>query len=273
VFVVASARDGFDPAQVLFEWDGVRRDLAPRRGQAEDAAGTLAGGSRQRGGYSHDDAPIVGTLTSHAKGDNPGHESKLITGTLLANGKAAGSATQQDAENGMLVTHSLRGEGFDASEDGTGRGTPLVPVQPLPFDTTQITSATNRCRPEAGDPCHPLAAQAHPPAIAFDCKASGQNGFGIGEIASTQRAMGHAGSHTNGGGHQAALVGAQVRRLMPEECEPLQGFPIGYTRIPWRGRPAAECPDGPRYKALGNSWAVPVARWVGQRVDSRIAAL
>ena len=58
----------------------------------------------------------------------------------------------------------------------------------------------------------------------------------------------------------------QVRRLTPRECERLQGFPDGYTAIPWRGKPASECPDGPRYKALGNSMAVPVMRWIGERI-------
>jgi DNA (cytosine-5)-methyltransferase 1 len=65
------------------------------------------------------------------------------------------------------------------------------------------------------------------------------------------------------------LIGSamQVRRLTPVECERLQGFPDDYTAIPWRRKPATECPDGPRYKALGNSWAVPVARWIGERIN------
>ena len=68
-------------------------------------------------------------------------------------------------------------------------------------------------------------------------------------------------------GHSVAVATAmQVRRLTPRECERLQGFPDGYTAIPWRGRPASECPDGPRYKALGNSMAVPVMRWIGARI-------
>ena len=58
-----------------------------------------------------------------------------------------------------------------------------------------------------------------------------------------------------------------VRRLTVEECEFLQGFPRGYTQIPWRGKPAEECPDGPRYKAIGNSMAVPVVRWIGERIQ------
>lgn len=58
----------------------------------------------------------------------------------------------------------------------------------------------------------------------------------------------------------------RVRRLTPTECERLQGFPDNYTRIEWRGKAADDCPDGPRYKAIGNSWAVPVIRWIGRRI-------
>jgi DNA (cytosine-5)-methyltransferase 1 len=58
-----------------------------------------------------------------------------------------------------------------------------------------------------------------------------------------------------------------VRRLLPVECERLQGFPDGWTEVPWRGKPA---PDGPRYKAMGNSMAVPVMRFIGQRFDALV---
>ncbi len=61
--------------------------------------------------------------------------------------------------------------------------------------------------------------------------------------------------------------GMQVRRLTPVECERLQGFEDNYTRIPWRNKPAENCPDGPRYKALGNSMAVPVMHWIGERIE------
>lgn len=57
-----------------------------------------------------------------------------------------------------------------------------------------------------------------------------------------------------------------VRRLTPRECERLQGFPDDWTRIAYRGKTADECPDGPRYKAIGNSMAVPVMRWIGERI-------
>jgi site-specific DNA-cytosine methylase len=60
-----------------------------------------------------------------------------------------------------------------------------------------------------------------------------------------------------------------VRRLTPKECERLQGFPDNHTLIPWRGKPAEQCPDGPRYKALGNSMAVPCMAWIGSRIAAQ----
>lgn len=191
---------------------------------------------------------------------------------------------------GFDVTHALTGEGFDASEDGSGRGTPLVPVA---FDPTQITSAGNRSNPKPGDPCHTLAQGQREPIIAFDCKASGRNGFGVGDVASTQRAMAHSGSHSNGGGHQAVVSAMQVRRLTPRETERLQGFKDDYTLIPC-GRPSKAkldmdfikyqlrgnpkhltredidrlAKDGPRYKSHGNSWAINCVSWIGQRIKS-----
>lgn len=134
-----------------------------------------------------------------------------------------------------------------------------------------------------------------PPAVAFSCKDHGADAGE--EISPTLRSMGHDGSHANGGGQVAVAFGVgeqpevghclrsgaskadkhesttyikqatAVRRLTPTECERLQGFPDGHTLIPWRGKPADQCPDGPRYKALGNSMAVPVMRWIGERIQ------
>jgi len=58
-----------------------------------------------------------------------------------------------------------------------------------------------------------------------------------------------------------------IRRLTPKECERLQGFPDDWTLIPYRNKPEEVCPDGPRYKACGNSMAVPVMRWIGERIE------
>ena len=60
---------------------------------------------------------------------------------------------------------------------------------------------------------------------------------------------------------------AVVRRLTPGECELLQGFPKGWTRIAWKGKPPKDCPDGARYKAIGNSMCVNVMRWLGERIE------
>jgi DNA (cytosine-5)-methyltransferase 1 len=81
------------------------------------------------------------------------------------------------------------------------------------------------------------------------------------------------GSPTGGGRPlpAIALQSMAVRRLTPVECERLQGFPDSYTNIPWRNKP--EAPDGPRYKALGNSWAVPNVRWIGKRIQEALNAL
>lgn len=66
---------------------------------------------------------------------------------------------------------------------------------------------------------------------------------------------------------------ARVRRLTPMECERLQGFPDNYTRIPYRGKSEEDCPDSPRYKAIGNSWCVPCVRWIGERIQKELEAM
>lgn len=72
----------------------------------------------------------------------------------------------------------------------------------------------------------------------------------------------------SGGGNIMEQTTSKVRRLTPRECERLQGFPDDWTKVPYKGKPAEECPDGPRYKALGNSMAVPVVRWIGERIEN-----
>lgn len=74
-------------------------------------------------------------------------------------------------------------------------------------------------------------------------------------------------SNASAGNTAKNLCGASVRRLTPLECERAQGFPDNYTQIPYKGKPADKCPDGPRYKAIGNSWAVPCAAWIGKRIQ------
>jgi DNA (cytosine-5)-methyltransferase 1 len=104
--------------------------------------------------------------------------------------------------------------------------------------------------------------------IAFSSKDYG--GDAAADVSPTLRSGNHDGSHANiraaSGGSSRSYVAQPwaVRRLTPVECERLQGFPDGYTDIPWRGKDHS--PDGPRYKALGNSMAVNVMQWIGERI-------
>lgn len=167
-----------------------------------------------------------------------GPTSTFIAGTGVGGG---GGADDNSAQGHHLVAHTLRAEGFDASEDGTGCGISLVA---MPFDTNQITSATNGSRPEYGQPS-PTLATGQPPAIAFSCKDHGSDAVMKSET------------------DFVVLRAAGVRRLTPREYERLQGFPDDWTAVPYRKKPAA---DGPRYRALGNSFAVPCIRWIGERI-------
>lgn len=328
VFVVASARAGFDPLEVLFEREGVRRDTPPRRGEGQDLAGrapfgpalqcgcgwvfgldlgqygcpncegdegpaveVLAGVPAYGGHGLHGDVSQAATLTAkdtrmdmesetfciqeHVAGTlrstdggadvDHGMAGHLVAGTLQANGKAAGSATQQDAENGMLVVHGTQ-------------------------DPDVLSGLAHALGRNSGQ---------ENALLAFSCK---DHGADAGDLSPTLRAMSHGASHPNAGGQVAVCItgeithtlkaegfdasedgtgrgqpmvqgGSGVRRLTPRECEWLQGFPGDHTRIPYRGKPADECPDGPRYKAIGNSKAVFVVRWIGQRIQQQLERL
>ena len=134
----------------------------------------------------------------------------------------AGGMGRQDYETETLIAHTLRGDGFDASEDGTRRGAPLAPV-------------AYRTSPNCG---------AWETGGRIDALTTGSDPF----------------SHV-------LTFQSAVRRLTPRECERLQGFPDDWTDVPYRGKPAA---DGPRYKAIGNSMAVSVMRWIGERIESAL---
>ena len=347
VFVVASARDGFDPAAVLLEFEGVRRDTPPRREKGQAASGRASGraGERshwdgvehphptlnqsakgsggvgasnqelfsQRGAYLVGDskwpAEIAPTLNA-AFGEKQGLEDQHIRGGVgysfppISRCLNAGGMGRQDFETETLiattggvfdeVAHTLKAEGFDASEDGTGRGTPLVPVVastlkannggggfgsdpsetfvPVAFHPTQdpISSTDGSthalgCGSKGGQAS---VAIAEPYTIAIRGRGDTHN------LEARQDGTANAILTPNGGrggiGVGAVAAGMAVRRLTPTECERLQGFPDNYTLIPWKKKPAADCPDGPRYKALGNSMAVPVMAWIGRRIAERL---
>lgn len=232
VFVVGYLGDWRRAAAVLFERHGLSGNPPPRREAGEGVAGTIAAST---GGCDENDAAdgrlIAKCLTSHP--------------------------SRSDGETETFIAHTLRGGGFDASEDGSGRGTPLVPVA---FHENQrgeisISETAGSLKVGGGKP-----GQGYP-AVAFNMHKSGNDGSSLGiseDRVDCLRAFEKSPFAVLPASHMA------VRRLTPRECERLQGFPDDYTLVSYRGKPAA---DGPRYKALGNSMAVPVMRWIGERIQ------
>jgi len=150
------------------------------------------------------------------------------------------------------LSPTLRSMGHDGSHANAGGQVAVV------FDTTQVTSAGNYSNPRPGDPCHPLASGAKAPAVAFNLRGrDGGSQAEMAEMASVRAASGGS-SRT----YVAPLMA--VRRLTPTECERLQGLPDGHTQVPYHGKPMA---DGPRYKMIGNGFAIDVVRWIGTRIS------
>ena len=276
VFVVASARKGFDPAAVLFESEGVRRDIAPSREAGEEAARGAARGARGGG-------PAVGVSPTLRAGGNktggdrpPGTDVDTADSLVITMAHGQGGAEigfdrtptltcNHEAPIAAIptTTHTLRGEGFDASEDGTGRGTPLVPHVVADAASTLDTAFGTK---------QGLEDQY----VNAGCPVYGIPGNWIGRQPenggnATAPMLDISPCLTSTDRHGVAAPALAVRRLIVEECEKLQGFPRGYTMIPWRNKPADQCPDGPRYKALGNSWAIPCVYWIGRRIQHEIA--
>ncbi|MDE1990571.1 MAG: DNA cytosine methyltransferase, partial [Betaproteobacteria bacterium] len=238
VFVVGYLGDWRRAAAVLFERESLRGDSAPRR-EARQIAPTIPSRSSAGGGLGTDfdcDGGLIAAIQERAVCENAaagpdgiGVRTDGLAYTLEARQQVqavayGGNNTsgpidvatalnashtasgRQDFETETFIAHTLRGEGFDASEDGTGRSAPIVPTL-------------------------------------------------------TGNGDAHSGYRDDKG---LVHTRSTVRRLTPRECERLQGFPDDYTAIPYRNKLAA---DGPRYKALGNSMAVPVMRWIGERIQ------
>ena len=261
VFVVASARKGFDPAAVLFELDSVRRDSAPRR----------------------ETQKAVAALTARGVGTCGADDNQAQAGHLIA-----------ECANGD-VSHTLKGEGFDGSEDGTGRGVPVVAFgggntsgnidvaacltakgQRIDFEVETFAVHGTQDPDTNRELAHTLGRNnGQENAIVTEPFTLAIRGRSEGSTVEVRNDGTANALLTPNGGRAGMGVGAigwgmQVRRLTPIECERLQGFPDNHTLIGWRGKDADECPDGPRYKAIGNSMAVPVMRWIGERISAAL---
>ena len=293
VILVGYLGDWRCAAAVLLEPQSLRGDPAPRReagqGFAAEAAPSLVSSGRgvERAGETRGQDPVIAQPVASGFGggnqSGPINVSSALTAhgrrqdfeveTFIVDKSAPPLTTNQYADNesreGLLVSHALRSEGFDASEDGTGRGTPIVPIAfdskasggPLPTDgvspTLRAMNAAPGGRANAGGQVA-VAFSIMPQNSGKDYKARPV------DVAQPLMAGGPVGG--NQGGDYIAEAWS-VRRLTPTECARLQGFPDDHCRIPRNGKPAEECPDGPQYKAYGNSMAVNVMDWVGQRID------
>ena len=191
-------------------------------------------------------------------------------------------AANPGAKQQTFLLQAMRGEGCDSSEDSTGRGKPLVPLAIRPDATPKwnedIAFTLTQPSPTGGG--HPQAIAFHPTqdpisnqdgiTHAMGCESSkGQCtvAFGVSELPKLAHCLRSGASRADKHDSTTYVAAAmQVRRLTPRECERLQGFPDDHTLIPWRGKPADQTPDGPRYRSLGNSMAVPVMRWIGERL-------
>jgi len=215
VFVVASAGN-LDPCEILFEFDGVRRDSAPGREARQEAPGTAG------------EVPAVGGCFRWQNND-----AGIVPDDVSATIKAKGTTTDERSVGAIVCA----AHGQANTETRTDGGAPTL-----------------TCNHEA-----PIVAHA-PTCFKVRC---GCEGGGKGYLGQEDAAFTLATGADQHLFHQMA-----VRRLVPEECEKLQGFLPGYTKIPYKGKPADKCPDGPRYKALGNSWVVPCARWIFDRIHN-----
>jgi DNA (cytosine-5)-methyltransferase 1 len=242
VFVVASAREGFDPTQVLFEWEGLRRDSAPSREARQEAPAPLGGRVAERDGVVCPE----------------------VSGPLGGAGQSGGFRTTDLDNNGAYIVEGVHVEGVQAFDSYNGTVGEVTPT---------LCTLGDHATGNAGV-LQTFAASAigdfRSSSLANTVTAHG--GSNAGETATSAYVLAPAAPEPAAPEPAAPEPAAHmvVRRLTPRECERLQGFPDDFSRIQWKNKPAGDCPDGPRYKALGNSMAVPVMRWIGRRIDEKL---
>ena len=251
--------DGRVPAQILFERPGVLGDTAPRREAGQGFAAPAGYGP------ARDDRVVAGAGVPFdiQRRNPPEYGDSGAAHTLAAH-------TVMDAHaEGLCVVAAFENHGQDSrvrptdvsdtrsGKDGTG-GNNLPLVVAIEGDLTRPSHMGSGVSTDGASftlQAREAATKQH--SVAVRTANTNANGHGIAEEAS------HTLDRAN---WQAVDLRHFVRRLTPGECETLQFFPQGWTRIPYRGKPASECPDSPRYKALGNSWATNCAEWILLRI-------
>lgn len=280
VFVVASLRSG-RAAEVLFEREGGGWHPAPRREAGERIAATLTAGIGAGRGVNapgrrrEDDVNLVGfgdgidrarCLTTH-EGNRQDFESTTMISVFGQTGQSHFSeqpatlrAHGGDAAGGseFLVAYTLRAEGHDAGEDGMGRGTPLIAI-----DLRNGTEGHVAQTLQAGGMGEERGCNINsiPHTFAFTERTRAE-----GRTVETSEELAYSLTDASKGGnpHSSKIAGSfGVRRLMPVECERLQGFPDSWTAYGDDGKPIS---DSARYRMLGNAVAVPCAEWIARRI-------
>ena len=303
VFVVASARDDINPTEILFEFEGVRRDTPQSRKEGESSAASTESGfdasGLQRtvgalcadthpGAYSGQDAytgrlipqPLSYDMKQHHN-PQPSETVQLTTSNcatvrgdtpLVQPIPIHDQATRHAGKNGDKTMGKGNGLGIGQPGDPMNtltKGDRHAVAQPISQIVGALACNTGPNGHDAGNfACNQAVDAGHviPMAQPIAFQLSGDRDNPSVSVSEDRAFCIPANPMSDRG--QAVATPMAVRRLTPTECERLQGFPDGYTNIPWRKAP--ESPDGPRYKALGNSWAVPVVAWIGQRIQDQI---
>lgn len=276
IFVVGHLGDWRRAAAVLLEPESVPWNFEKSRKEREDVTRSIAPSVRASGpGQSR-------------AGDSRGQDPLVACPDVSPAIKARdykGVSSDGVGDGAPLIVHALRADGFDASEDGTGRGTPIIFAQNQRQEVRKLDNAGSLSSIRRGDAKNETllafgwnkgesqtmrigkttdALQASPssnPAVAF---MAGQ-GAKAGSIAASETTCPTLRSGDSGTNRTPSVaIRSTVRRLTPKECARLQGFPDEYLDITVKGKLAA---DGSKYKALGNAMAVPVVKWIGERID------
>ena len=186
---------------------------------------------------------------SRSKGEGIAAE---VAPSPAASGRGVERVGESRGQDPVVACYGIPGNWINKKPEGGGHGTaPMNDISPCltGADRHAVCMAHGQANAEILCDKSPTLNCIHEQPIVFNAQGSPHQGLSIGSL--------------------SPAYGADfaVRRLMPIECERLQGFPDNWTRIPYRGKPAEQCPDGPRYKACGNSMAVPVMRWIGERIQ------
>lgn len=264
VFVVASARKGFDPAEVLFEREGVRRDSPPSR-EAFSLASALTARGVGTCGADDNQAQANHLIVAFSSKDYGGDACIELSPTLRA-GNSVNSNQNGGSPPAVVVGHRQVTFGEYACDEtvSTMKARDYKDATDLVVHGTQDPCVSDNLafalgRNNGGE--NVLIHAIHDKATRHQGGGDTRNGDGSGNGLGVSKP--HEPMYTLTTADRHAVSTPAVRRLTPVECERLQGFPDNYTNVPYRGKPA---PDGQRYKAIGNSKAVPVVQWLGLRI-------